>query len=211
LDQPAEEKGQLLRRSNPIEPPKERAADADPDIELLLKGAADEGGETSPKPAGQPVDRPNAVGALTLGGVCFTAKGVFEGSVSRPTTAAPWARVEHLRLRYGFRARHPLLLGLFGLVLVGLGIVPILRALAWAAEGGTYILNEVFMVVWLLLGVGALYQALRRGFVLEVKTTTGCQSFEFTKGVSAQELGAFLDHVEQTFGYAIERPTTPGQ
>lgn len=148
----------------------------------------------------------NSAGAITLGGVCFTADGVYEGPLTSPTTAAPRKRIEHLRLRYGFQVRNPLLLALFGLVLVGVGVIPLVHAAVWLIRGGIFLGLEMLLLVPLVLGLMALYQAFRRGYVLEVETTVGLRSFEFSKGVNPSEVETFLAQAESAFGYSIERP-----
>jgi hypothetical protein len=151
-------------------------------------------------------DVPPSAGALTLGGVSFTAEAVFEGAATRPQVAVPRAEIEHLRLRHGFLARHPFLLGILGLVLVGLGIAPPINALIWFIRERVLVGHEILCVLWLVLGVPALYEAFRRGYLLEVQTAEGLRRLEFHRGVRPAELEGFLRQAEEVFGYAVERP-----
>jgi hypothetical protein len=150
-------------------------------------------------------DQPDDPGALTFGGISFTAEGVCEGPVTRPTVAVRRQQIEHIRLRYGFLAHHPLLLGLFGLVLVGLGIAPIIHAVILLNGFGVFVDKEALLVLWLFLGVPALYQASRRGYVLDVYTTGGIRKLELDRGVEPSELERFLQKAEKVFGFSIER------
>jgi hypothetical protein len=102
-------------------------------------------------------------------------------------------------------ARRPILLFVLGLVLVGLGIVPPALAVIEFFSEGVVVAKEVLCVLWLILGVPALYQAFRRGYVLEVQTPSGLHRLEFKGGVQPQELEEFLDRVEREFGYTVER------
>jgi hypothetical protein len=149
-----------------------------------------------------PIDE---LGILALDCVFFTQEAIFEGNAKRRRLIAGRDDVERIRLRYGSVARHPVVLFLFGVALVGLGIVPIPGFVDWWFHGGVLLLTHVLAVGWLVLGAAALYQASRRGYMLDVQTPTGWKRIEFSKRVLASELETFANRVEGSFGYTIER------
>jgi hypothetical protein len=149
---------------------------------------------------------PSGAKALTLGGVSFTAKAVFEGPATRPRSVVPRAEIEHLRVRHGFLARHPFFLGILGLALVGLGIVLPLNAVILFIRERVIEGHQLLCFVWLVLGVPALYGAFRRGYTLDVQTADGLRRLEFHGGVRPPELEEFLRQAEEVFGYVVEKP-----
>jgi hypothetical protein len=150
-------------------------------------------------------DRMTGGEGIALGGIVFTAERVFEGTPSRPTVGVARSRIDKIRLRYGSVASHPIVLALLGLIMVGLGLVPLGHAALWVLRGGVYYAAEAFMLVWLPLGVGALFSVFRRGYVLDVQTSAGLRIFAFRRGTNRQEVEQFVRDAEHMFGYPIER------
>ena len=142
---------------------------------------------------------------ITYAGVGFSAEGLFEGSAGCPRIVVPRARIERIRLRCGFRARHALALGLFGVLLIGVGVAPIPHLVSWLLYGGQASKLEFLALVLIVLGTGAIYEALQRGYLLEVETSSGRQRLEFDKSAGSNEIEAFVCRVEQSFGYPVER------
>jgi hypothetical protein len=145
--------------------------------------------------------------SVTLGGITFTAEGVFEGEVPRPNYLVPKASIERICLRYGFLARHPILLTLFGIVLIVLGLASLAHVGIWLFGGGGLFFWEAAAAAWLILGAGALWGASRRGYLLDIKAQSGWKRLEFGKGVKPPELMAFVAQAEKCFGYSVEMPT----
>jgi hypothetical protein len=107
-------------------------------------------------------------------------------------------------MRYGSPASHPIILGLLGLIMVALGLAPLGHAALWFFRGGVYYAPEAFMLVWLPLGLGALFPVFRRGYVLDVQTSAGLRIFAFRRGTNRQEVEQFVRDAERMFGYPIE-------
>jgi hypothetical protein len=132
-------------------------------------------------------------------------QGVFENNGRGRNAVVASGNIKGLRLVYGFRARHPLLLALLGVALTGIGLASSVYLLAWLARGGMLWRKPLYGVPWLLFGPPAVYEACQRGYVLEVETASGLQRLEFSRTANHWELETFLDTVERAFGYSVER------
>jgi hypothetical protein len=64
--------------------------------------------------------------------------------------------------------------------------------------------KEMLAVVWLVLGVAALWGASRRGYALDIKTPRGWSRLEFGRGVGRPDVEDFLRQAERSFGYSVE-------
>jgi hypothetical protein len=144
-------------------------------------------------------------GVLTFGGVCFTAECIFEVGARSASAKVSRVELERISLRYGFQARHPLLLALFGFILLALGLPPLLHVALGLIGGGGFFDVELLAPVWLILGITALWGAFRRGYLLEVETPVGKRRLEFKRGLESSELEAFISLVEQSLGYVVDR------
>ena len=98
-------------------------------------------------------------------------------------------------------------LGLFGVLLIGVGVAPIPHLVIWLLYGGQASKLEFLALVLIVLGTGAIYEALQRGYLLEVETSSGRQRLEFDKSAGSNEIEAFVCRVERSFGYPVERNT----
>jgi hypothetical protein len=142
---------------------------------------------------------------ISCAGIGFSAEGLFEAGPACPRAAVPRDSIERIRLRYGFRARHPFALGIFGIVLMGVGAAPIPHLVGWLLHGGRASHLEFLALVLIIVGAGAVYEALRRGYLLEIETTSGPQRLEFDRSAGAGDIEGFICRVEQAFGYSVER------
>jgi hypothetical protein len=147
---------------------------------------------------------------MTFAGVGFSAEGLFEEIGSRPRSTIPRGAIECIRLRYGVRARHPFMLALFGVMLIAVGATPIPHLMSWLRHGGTAFDLEVLVLVLVVFGASAIYEAVQRGYRLDVETAFGRQRLEFHKGAPLAEIETFIGQVERYFGYSVEREDVPG-
>jgi hypothetical protein len=143
--------------------------------------------------------------AIRYGGICFLPDCVAELDGEKPVYVVPREHIQAIRLRYGFRARHPLLLAAFGLALMVLGawFTPVLYV--WFTRGGTLHTSAVWLSLLLFGGAWVVYQACRRCFLLLIDCTNGKHRLEFQGGVDAVQLEAFLSEAESRFGFVIVR------
>jgi hypothetical protein len=142
---------------------------------------------------------------ITCAGIGFSVEGLFEAGPARPMAVVPRDSIERIRLRYAFRARHPLALGMFGAILVVVGVLPAPHLVSWLFHGGRALSLEFLALVLVVVGAGAIYESLRRGYLLEIETTSGPQRLEFDRRAGASDIEGFIRRVEQAFGYSVER------
>jgi hypothetical protein len=138
---------------------------------------------------------------LDYAGIIFSQEKVAEDR----GTSVERHRIRHMRLRYGFRARHPLLLAVFGVLVSAIGVAAVGHLLFWLLLGGTLFDVEVPATLLTLLGSWMLYQAIQRGWILDVSTDTGLQRLEFHKSAKKEELQDFLEMVNRELGYSVEQ------
>lgn len=150
------------------------------------------------------LERIDLDGVLSLGSICISSEGVFAETANRPSGVVRKSQIECIGVRCGSRVRHPFFLGLFGIALIGLGVLPLVHIALCLARGNEFMPKEALLLIWLFVGAAAFWQALQRGCALEVKTATGLRTFEFAKGIDSSEATSFLEQAEKKFGYVIE-------
>ena len=150
---------------------------------------------------GQPVK----TNPITYANICFTPDEVLELDRPRPVVVVPRPHIRAIRLRYGFRARHPLLLAALGLAIVVVGLYQVPVIAGWFLHGGILHEAQVGLVVMTVFGGWTIWQSCRRGYLLTIDANSRQQTLEFGNSATRAELEGFLLKVESCFGYVIER------
>jgi hypothetical protein len=147
----------------------------------------------------------NADQAINYAGICFAADHIAEIPEQQPTVVIPRANIKTLKLHYGFKAKHPILLAILGLVFIVIGLWQIVVVIQWLMYGG--IIHEVSFILALMtcLGVWLIYDATQRGYLLIVETTHDQKRLEFNRSVRASDLKVFLNDAESLLNYSIQR------
>ena len=138
-------------------------------------------------------------------GICFTPDRVLELDGQRTVAAVPRADIWTVRLCYGVRAKHPLLLAVLGFTVLGVGLYQVPLVAEWFLHGGVLHEVQVGLLVNIFLGGWILWQACSRGYLLVIDTRGGRQTLEFASVAMRPELERFLVAVESCFAYTIER------
>lgn len=118
----------------------------------------------------------------------------------RAEVVIPAAEIRSMKVVLGSEVQHPLMLLLFGIGLVGLGLLPVLHWLM----GGILVGKEVLLLIWPFLGSYAIFEAVKKKPLLLVETTTGRKKITFRGSVERQELEAFIEKAKTEFGYIID-------
>lgn len=113
-------------------------------------------------------------------------------------------QVRSLRFRRASAARHPLVLALLGFALIGLGLIPF-RLFLVGFNGGLHP-KELLLGVWLIVGIAAVADALRRRWMLVVETAEGVTGIPFGPAADVSGLRAFARDLEEDLGYPVVPP-----
>jgi hypothetical protein len=146
---------------------------------------------------------------IELAGVRFTHEDVTELDGGQVMVKVLRRDVRRMALRHGFHSAHPILQILFGTVLTGIGLLPTWHFTNWVFHGGTFVSVEAVAMGFVFLGPWLMFNALRRGPYLEVRTEGGTKKLAFDVGADPRELETCLAAAEQLLGYSIERGATP--
>ena len=114
------------------------------------------------------------------------------------------ADVRRVQLRRGSPVQHPGVMILFGIILLTVGLYEVGRVVSWLLHGGVLLDLEVLLLVSVLLGAFALYEAVLRVPILLVRTARGSRRLLFRRPVNDEELQEFARALETEFGYAVE-------
>jgi hypothetical protein len=137
---------------------------------------------------------------IEYAGVVASPDGLAEkGSRLR----VPRAEIQSVEFLHGSSAQHPLWMFVFGVILVALGLYPLRRTYAWWFQGAGIMDVELLMVGFLVLGVYALWEAVKRVPLLLVRTTRGSRRLVFQKAVTREAVEDFLRRLESEFDYTV--------
>jgi hypothetical protein len=129
--------------------------------------------------------------------IAFSTKGVAEYSGKRCVVFIPREQIVRIESRVGFRAERPLVQGIAGILLGGLGaygIFMMMRA-GWALARW-----EAGFIVFGGMGVWLFYEALRCGYYLVVTGPKETRKIVFDGKVEESQLREFLSNAAQ-LGY----------
>jgi hypothetical protein len=122
---------------------------------------------------------------------------------TRARIRVPRSEVESIRFAHASPVQHPVIMFLFGIVLVAVGLFEARRLFDWLFHGAAILDVEFFLFSLLLMGVYSLFEAVRRVPVLLVKTTRGTRRMVFRCVVDPVNVGQFLRCLETDFGYPV--------
>ena len=147
----------------------------------------------------------NSNQGIAYAGIYFATDHIAEINGQQPTLVVPRANIKTIKLHYGFKAKHPILLAILGLVFIVIGLWQIVVVIQWLMYGG--IIHEVSFILALMtcLGVWLIYDATQRGYLLIVETTHDQKRLEFNRSVRASDLKVFLNDAESLLNYSIQR------
>jgi hypothetical protein len=136
--------------------------------------------------------------------VKIDGQAISEMDGRRIVAVVPLSEVVSMKVVLGSDVKHPALLLLLGAVLVVLGLYPFLNLFNWLVQGGVLFTGQVWLVVWLFLGVYAFYEVLKKVPIVLIETKGGTRKFAFRGKVEPQELQEFIQRVKAEFGHTID-------
>jgi hypothetical protein len=114
------------------------------------------------------------------------------------------ADVRRVELRRGSPVQHPLVMFVFGIILLSAGLFEVGRVVTWLLHRTVLLGEEVLLLVFLILGGYALYEAVQRVPLLLVRTTRGSRRLLFRRPVSREQLEGFARALETEFGHSVD-------
>jgi hypothetical protein len=121
--------------------------------------------------------------------IAISKKGLSEFSGGQRIIFIPKEQVQTIEIRVGFVAERPLIQGIFGLVLLGLGCV----GLPLIYEGGLYGLRwGIGFLIFGGIGGYSLYEALKKGYHLRVICSHDTRKLVFKGKIQKTEFSQFL-------------------
>jgi hypothetical protein len=146
---------------------------------------------------------------LEYGGVRVTATAIAELDGKRALVTVKRADIQRVVLRWGRQSRRAFGLLLFGAVLLLLGLTSALLFLGAISDDG----NGADIWGWgatlAIIGGWAVYDALRRGFFLEIDGPPAGRRLCFRRRAGRRKIDEFLTEAERRFGYQIDRDGPP--
>lgn len=116
----------------------------------------------------------------------------------------PMAEIVRIEILLGSDVKHPIILFLFGIGLIGLGLSPFLSVYHWLIYGGTLYVIQMWLVVWLILGCFVIIEVVKKKPILQIETIRGTRKIAFRGKLHHQELREFVRVVGVELGYTIE-------
>lgn len=135
--------------------------------------------------------------------VAFSADSIIELDNGRPLLVIPREQIQRSVVKHGFSALHPLLEGLFGSILLAIGVVPVVLTNIAAILHPRLAKYAIYLLFVGFVGLLVLYSGLRRGYFLEMWTSKGRRKIVFSKKAGVTELEQTLKTVNESFGYGI--------
>jgi len=140
---------------------------------------------------------------IDCGNIRFSAQAVVEVSRGRAFNTILRADIQSLACRHGRLSVQPFLPVAFGLLLCLVGGFFAYVFVLWRIRGGT-LSDVVIYLIWLLpLGVWLIFDALQRGYYLEVVANRARLRLALGKRLTPEFLAARLSEVNRVFGYGI--------
>ena len=147
-----------------------------------------------------------AMPLVECAGVQFGPDAVTEVDDDQVMVRVGRGDVRGIALRRGFHSAHPVVQVLVGAALAVVGLVPTWHLAQWMVEGGTFFGVEAFLIAFVFLGPWLIFDGLKRGPYLEVRTGDGVKKLAFDRKADPGVIESALAAAEQRFGYRIERP-----
>jgi hypothetical protein len=132
--------------------------------------------------------------------IMISEKGLSEFSHGKRLIFIPKEQVQSIEIKFGTRAERPLMQMILGVLLAGLGIVGFSFVLTGGLRGLRWGLG---FIVFGGLGVFCLYEALKKGYYLQIISTNDTRKLVFSGAVQKAELSQFLTKAVQ-FGYNFQ-------
>ena len=145
------------------------------------------------------------VAPLEKGGIRFSETELAEVDQGRPVLRVRRERIQHIQLRWGSRAARPLVQVLLGTVFLATGcVIQGLMLWEWLRNGGVIHVEVVVgLAILALMGGWLLFDALKKGYFLEVSTDSRKEKLRFDRRLSLQKIESLLAEARQRFGYTV--------
>jgi hypothetical protein len=140
-------------------------------------------------------------GHIECDNILVSDRGVFEVSSGKQIAGVLRPDIHRIRVAYTVASNRPLLEGIFGLLLVGVGIRGVLLCFE-SLKGFRY---EAAMVVLGVIGAAMLWDVIKRRYVLFVTARDGrvCK-LSFAAGAYSADVETFLRTVNERFGLGVQ-------
>ena len=121
--------------------------------------------------------------------ITFSQKGVSEFSGKQRAVFIPREEIQRIQTKTGSRAERPLVQGIAGVALLGLGLIGLRM---FISNGVAFLRWEAGFLLFGGVGGWMLLEALRKGHYLLVVCSKGTRKLVFDKKISEPELAEFL-------------------
>ena len=137
---------------------------------------------------------PAAIQPIECCGIRCTEGALSEIEANRVVITVPKKDIVRITLRHGVQAPNPTIQILFGLALASVGYFPLRSLIYWMQHGGILLWTEQLIMVVAGLGVWTTFEALKRGYFLEIQLAKGFKRLAF---------------IERNYGIAVLREDHP--
>jgi hypothetical protein len=138
-------------------------------------------------------------------GIRCTDTGLFEMEGSKVMVSVQKSEIQRITLRHGIQAPNPTLQIIFGLAVASVGYFPIRELILWLQHGGTIFSTYHFLIIVSAIGIWTVFEAVKRGYFLEVQTTAGTKRLAFAKRPDEETLRGLMEFIERNYDKPILR------
>jgi hypothetical protein len=136
---------------------------------------------------------------LHFKGISLSNEAIKEGQVLQIRRKD----IQSTHLSFGASEERPLAMIVFGILFIGIGLLPVKHIISWFLEGGTLVDLELAMLASIIPGVGLIAYGVRRRFFLLVNTGTDKRKLVFDSTTQKSDVEQFIQQARSQFQFEI--------
>lgn len=144
----------------------------------------------------------NEIPFLEFDGIRFEKEKISNIQDGRAFLQTKRPDIALVYIKHGFLAHRPILQSIFGVTLILPGIYALYYSIL-SLINGAFSRYQICFAFLFFLGLWIVYDALKRGYYLEIQLKTGYTKMTFHKKKSKSELNQLIKEVKNKIGYEI--------